>query len=76
MNRESWNAADVLCPFYVGDEHKTKGIYCEGFTQGMTVTLKFRQQRQKQEYMGLHCCGAYARCEVYKSTMKKYPSDF
>lgn len=73
--RQSWKAADARCPFYLGDDSKRE-VRCEGFTEGMTVQLRFRKMVQQQEFMGLHCCGRYSMCELYKATMKKYPTDF
>ena len=75
MSRQSWTAADVLCPFYKGDEHRDKSVLCEGHWEGMSVQLRFRQLTQKQSYMGQHCCGAYTRCEIYRATMTKYPTE-
>ena len=76
MGEHSWSTADVLCPFYIGDEAKSKTVRCEGYIDGLRVQLQFRRRDQQQNYMGRHCCGAYQRCEVYKATMKKYPTDF
>lgn len=76
MGKQSWTAADVRCPFYKGDDHARKTVLCEGHVEGMTVQMIFRRLDQKQNYMGLHCCGGYQRCEIYKATMTKYPADF
>ena len=65
----------MRCPFYLGDESRDKSVHCEGHYEGMRVQLQFRRRDQQQNYMGLHCCGSYQRCEVYKATMKKYPTD-
>lgn len=66
----------MLCPFYIGDDSKSKTLRCEGHSEGLNVQLQFRRREQQQNYMGLHCCGTYKRCEIYKATMTKYPTDF
>ena len=66
----------MRCPFYIGDEYKSRTVQCEGHTDGLSVQLRFRRLSQKQNYMGVHCCGAYQSCQIFKATMTKYPTDF
>ena len=70
--QESWKAADVKCPFYRRDSTQT--IECEGFSDGMIVTLSYRNRDSKNKHMGINCAGRYTQCPLYQDTMTiKYP---
>ena len=68
--QESWKAADVKCPFYLRDSSST--LECEGFDEGMIVTLSCPSKDKKNRHMGTYCVGRYEHCPVYKNTMDKY----
>lgn len=68
--QESWKAADVKCPFYLRDSSTT--LECEGFDEGMIVTLNCRTKEKKNKHMGIYCAGGYDHCPVYNNTMSKY----
>ena len=70
--KESWRAADVQCPFFLGESTKGKEIVCEGFISGMKVKMHFSSASAKNKHMG-HCCTCrYKNCPIYQSTMDKY----
>lgn len=71
-HKETWNAADVRCPFFMGERAGKRDIVCEGFTEKMKLSMQFTTLRAKDSYMGRHCVGPYERCPVYQMTMKKY----
>lgn len=73
--KETWNAADVQCPFFLGENCKEKNLVCEGWGDRMKVTLGFSTFRDKDSYMGKHCAGDYRRCKLFKMTMEKYEWD-
>ncbi len=70
--KETWRAADVVCPFFLGERSGKKDIVCEGWHDKMKVTLEFNTHKSKDVYMGRHCVGPYQRCKIYQETMKKY----
>ncbi len=70
--RETWNAADVRCPFFMGEKPGKKSVVCEGFGEKMKVNVEFTSLKAKSSYMGRHCVGPYERCPLYQMTMKKY----
>lgn len=70
--KETWKAADVQCPFFLGEHSNTKGVVCEGWEDRMKVTMNFSTFSAKNTYMGRHCTGSYQRCKLYQLTMSKY----
>ena len=70
--KETWTAADVQCPFFLGERAGRRDIVCEGFKVKMKVTLDFASRDAKDAYMGRHCIGPYERCQIYRATMEKY----
>lgn len=70
--RETWSAADVRCPFFIGEKPTTKSIVCEGYAEKMRVSVLFNSVKTKSAYMGRHCAGPYERCPLYQLAMKKY----
>lgn len=70
--KENWRAADVQCPFFLGESAKGKEIVCEGFTSGMKVKMHFSSAAAKNKHMGHSCVGPYKNCPIYQSTMGKY----
>lgn len=73
--KESWKAADVQCPFFIGEHSGNKGIVCEGWEARMKVAVQFSSFTAKNTYMGCHCTGPYQRCKLYQITMSKYEID-
>ena len=70
--QEPWKSADVKCPFYLRDDKHT--IECEGFSEGLILTLSYRNMDGKNKHMGTFCAGPYSRCPICQDTMNiKYP---
>ncbi len=66
-----WKSADVKCPFYL--ESSGNELQCEGFTEGMTTMLCFRQKEERDSFMGKTCCGPYENCPMFREvTASKY----
>lgn len=70
--KEGWRAADVQCPFFLGESAKGKEIVCEGFIKGMKVRMHFSTAASKNKHMGHCCAGTYKSCPIFQSTMEKY----
>lgn len=68
--KESWKAADVLCPFFIGDD--TKSLTCEGFAAKVKLRTDFASTAKKAEHMGTYCAGRYEMCGIYQLAIEKY----
>lgn len=69
----SYRQADVICPFWRGDNCRNK-IRCEGII-GDTGTFYFRSQRLLDEHAEKFCCKDYASCPVCQQLEEKYDED-
>ena len=71
-----WSAADVRCPFYTSDSRAERCINCEGYSEGMELSNKFKSLERKDRHMGLYCVGRFEQCPVYKCVYgAKYADD-
>lgn len=61
----SWNASNVLCPFYISEE-KNK-INCENLlSHSNGITHRFENRPEKSRHMARCCCKDYKRCLYYR----------
>lgn len=68
--RESWKAADVVCPFFIGDDNKS--LTCEGFADKVKLRTDFATAAKKDGHMGTYCAGRYEKCMIYQLAAEKY----
>lgn len=63
---ESYNAQNVLCPFYRWDSSKKKKIACEGLVNSSTVQLSYQEHDEFNKQMEIFCFKNYKKCEIYR----------
>lgn len=73
--KETWTAADVLCPFYIDDSLEQRSIRCEGYCSGADLTSRFRSIKARDSHMGSYCAGRYERCPVYSLVYREKYDD-
>ncbi len=71
-NRDSWEDADVLCPFYISKERRRRLIRCEGCTDSCENTLIFSSIEAQDSYMGRYCVSRYQDCPISRAANSKY----
>lgn len=73
--KELWNAFDVRCPFYISDDRPSCSLTCEGYSDGLKLTTKFRSIAQKNIHMGQYCVSKYENCPVAHLVQEtRYPN--
>jgi len=70
MSFRGKNTAETKCPYYISESEKK--IRCEGFLEGMQVTLNFAGSLQKEYFQETKCRGFGEGCPIKKSVEEKY----
>ena len=68
----SYNAPDVICPFYHNDRRRK--IICESAVEGsVSTTLNFPSNRAVRDHIDDFCSSrCYEGCPIYRAIMEKY----
>jgi len=70
----TYNAADVLCPFYRTDDGRQR-LRCEGLIPDTSTTVWFCSRKGFRRHMEVYCCARFEYCERYLALMAKYADD-
>ena len=57
----------IVCPFF--RSHNGLEINCEGYTDDMLCSMKYRQPCLKQQQQSIYCEKNYRYCEHYNALM-------
>lgn len=60
-------ARDIVCPFF--RSHSYVEINCEGYTDDMTCTMKYKRGDDKRQQQRIYCQENYRYCEHYNALM-------
>lgn len=74
----SWTDADAQCPFFISEYKRTASVSCEGHDQDTRISIRFKNLRARDRFMGHYCCkvSGYRSCPYYSFlTMFKYSGD-
>ena len=61
------NTDYIVCPFFFS--HNGLEINCEGYTDDMVCTIKFRRTADKAQQQHVYCEDNYKYCEHYNALM-------
>ena len=72
MGRRNFSAANVICPFFSGQD--VQAIRCEGPARRCTISVRFVAAPDKRDYMRKYCesMEGYPRCPVCAGLTQKW----